>query len=49
MEKERRRPTNHTTRKEYKLKLIGDAGPVIEVGGVFAYASKTGMIVAATV
>lgn len=35
---------NHTTGKEYKLKAIGDAGPVIEAGGIFAYARKTGMI-----
>uniref|UniRef100_A0A5B7B2R8 3-isopropylmalate dehydratase n=1 Tax=Davidia involucrata TaxID=16924 RepID=A0A5B7B2R8_DAVIN len=35
---------NHTTGKEYKLKPIGDAGPVVEAGGIFAYARKTGMI-----
>lgn len=35
---------NHTTGKEYKLKPIGDAGPVIDAGGIFAYARKTGMI-----
>ncbi|CAI0514394.1 unnamed protein product [Linum tenue] len=35
---------NHTTGKEYKLQPIGDAGPVIEAGGIFAYARKTGMI-----
>lgn len=35
---------NHTTGKEYKLKPIGDAGPVIEAGGIFAYVRKTGMI-----
>ena len=35
---------NHTTGKEYMLKPIGDAGPVIEAGGIFAYARKTGMI-----
>ncbi|KAL0324549.1 UNVERIFIED_CONTAM: E3 ubiquitin ligase PQT3-like [Sesamum calycinum] len=33
---------NHTTGKEYKLKPIGDAGPVIEAGGIFAYARKSG-------
>ncbi|KAK4262582.1 hypothetical protein QN277_028127 [Acacia crassicarpa] len=38
------RLTNHSTGKEYKLKPIGDAGPVIEAGGIFAYARKTGMI-----
>ncbi|GFZ01964.1 isopropylmalate isomerase 2 [Actinidia rufa] len=35
---------NHTTGKEYSLKPTGDAGPVIEAGGIFAYARKTGMI-----
>ncbi|KAK9142954.1 hypothetical protein Syun_012354 [Stephania yunnanensis] len=35
---------NHTTGKEYRLKPIGDAGPVIEAGGIFAYARQTGMI-----
>ncbi|CAO2046841.1 unnamed protein product, partial [Urochloa humidicola] len=35
---------NHTSGKKYKLKPIGDAGPVIEAGGIFAYARKTGMI-----
>lgn len=35
---------NHTTGKEYKMKPIGDAGPVIEAGGIFAYARKAGMI-----
>ncbi|XP_047328234.1 3-isopropylmalate dehydratase small subunit 1-like [Impatiens glandulifera] len=35
---------NHTSGKEYKLKPIGDAGPVVEAGGIFAYARKTGMI-----
>ncbi|XWS39644.1 hypothetical protein CRYUN_Cryun18bG0072600 [Craigia yunnanensis] len=34
---------NHTTGKEYKL-MPGDAGPVIDAGGIFAYARKTGMI-----
>ncbi|PKA47647.1 3-isopropylmalate/(R)-2-methylmalate dehydratase small subunit [Apostasia shenzhenica] len=38
---------NHTTGKKYKLKSIGDAGPVIEAGGIFAYARKTGMIASA--
>ncbi|CAN6994704.1 unnamed protein product [Brassica rapa subsp. trilocularis] len=36
--------TNHTTGKQYKLKAIGDAGPVIDAGGIFAYARKVGMI-----
>ncbi|KAM7525528.1 hypothetical protein LguiA_015430 [Lonicera macranthoides] len=38
------RLVNHTTGKEYKMKPIGDAGPVIEAGGIFAYARKSGMI-----
>nr|QWJ73395.1 isopropylmalate isomerase small subunit 2 [Isatis tinctoria] len=36
--------TNHSTGKKYKLKAIGDAGPVIDAGGIFAYARKMGMI-----
>ncbi|KAF9624267.1 hypothetical protein IFM89_009175 [Coptis chinensis] len=32
------------TVKEYKLKPIDDAGPVIDAGGIFSYARKTGMI-----
>ncbi|KAL6348774.1 hypothetical protein AAG906_033430 [Vitis piasezkii] len=39
---------NHTTGKEYKLNPVGDVGPVIEAGGIFAYARKTGMIPAQT-
>jgi len=35
---------NHTTGKQYALKPIGEAGPVIDAGGIFAYARKTGMI-----
>ncbi|KAH9292497.1 hypothetical protein KI387_042314, partial [Taxus chinensis] len=35
---------NHTTGKQYALKPIGDAGPVIDAGGIFAYARKAGMI-----
>ncbi|KAK6935156.1 Aconitase A/isopropylmalate dehydratase small subunit, swivel domain [Dillenia turbinata] len=35
---------NHSTGKEYKLKAVGDVGPVIEAGGIFAYARKMGMI-----
>ena len=36
--------TNHTTGKEYSLKPIGDAGPVIDAGGIFEFARKQGMI-----
>lgn len=39
---------NHTTTKEYKLKPLGDAGPVIDAGGIFAYARKAGMIPSAS-
>ncbi|XP_050142127.1 3-isopropylmalate dehydratase small subunit 1-like [Malus sylvestris] len=35
---------NHTTGKQYTLKPIGDAGPVIRAGGIFAYAREAGMI-----
>ncbi|XP_002984313.2 3-isopropylmalate dehydratase small subunit 3 [Selaginella moellendorffii] len=35
---------NHSTGKEYALKPLGDAAPVIEAGGIFAYARQTGMI-----
>jgi 3-isopropylmalate/(R)-2-methylmalate dehydratase small subunit len=35
---------NHTTGKTYNLKPIGEAGPVIDAGGIFAYARSTGMI-----
>lgn len=35
---------NHSTGKQYTLKPIGDAGPVVEAGGIFAYARQTGMI-----
>ncbi|ONK73509.1 uncharacterized protein A4U43_C04F32370 [Asparagus officinalis] len=38
--------TNHSTGKEYALKAIGDAGPVVEAGGIliFAFARKARMI-----
>eukprot|EP00903_Cladosiphon_okamuranus_P011962 g11235.t1 len=36
--------TNNTTGKEYPLTPLGDAGPVINAGGLFPYAIKTGMI-----
>ncbi|KAI7998215.1 3-isopropylmalate dehydratase small subunit 3 [Camellia lanceoleosa] len=40
----RRGVINHTSGKEYQMKPIGDARPVIEAGGIFAYARKAGMI-----
>ncbi|HEY9849434.1 MAG TPA: hypothetical protein V6D28_08250 [Leptolyngbyaceae cyanobacterium] len=35
---------NHTLGQTYSLKPIGEVGPVIEAGGIFAYARETGMI-----
>ncbi|HIK28449.1 MAG: 3-isopropylmalate dehydratase [Oscillatoriaceae bacterium SKW80] len=35
---------NHNLGKTYELKPLGEVGPVIEAGGLFAYARKTGMI-----
>lgn len=35
---------NHTLGKTYPLKPIGEVGPVIDAGGIFAYARETGMI-----
>ncbi|WZZ18988.1 LOW QUALITY PROTEIN: hypothetical protein YC2023_112077 [Brassica napus] len=35
---------NHMTGKEYRLKAIGDVGPVVDAGGIIAYARKAGMI-----
>lgn len=36
--------TNHTLGKTYNLKPLGEVGPVIDAGGIFAYARLTGMI-----
>lgn len=36
--------TNHTLDKVYDLKPLGEVGPVIDAGGIFAYARQTGMI-----
>ena len=35
---------NHTLGKTYLLKPLGEVGPVIDAGGLFAYARQTGMI-----
>lgn len=35
---------SYTTGKEYQLNPLGDAGPVINAGGLFPYAIQTGMI-----
>ncbi|MEG4317439.1 MULTISPECIES: 3-isopropylmalate dehydratase [unclassified Microcoleus] len=37
---------NHTQNLTYSLKPLGDVGPVIDAGGLFAYARQTGMIAA---
>lgn len=36
--------TNHANGKSYRLNPLGDATPIIEAGGVFAYARQEGMI-----
>jgi len=38
------RITNHTTDQTYSLKPLGDVKPIIDAGGVFAYARDTGML-----
>ncbi|NJM70683.1 MAG: 3-isopropylmalate dehydratase [Scytonema sp. RU_4_4] len=35
---------NHTLDEIYNLKPLGEVGPVIDAGGIFAYARQTGMI-----
>ncbi len=35
---------NHTLDRTYQLKPLGEVGPVIDAGGLFAYARQTGMI-----
>jgi 3-isopropylmalate/(R)-2-methylmalate dehydratase small subunit len=36
--------TNHTLGESFTLKSLGEVGPVIDAGGLFAYARQTGMI-----
>ena len=36
--------TNHTLGEAFTLKPLGEVGPVIDAGGLFAYARQTGMI-----
>lgn len=36
--------TNKTTGKSYGLKPLGDVTPIIEAGGVFEYARRSGML-----
>jgi 3-isopropylmalate/(R)-2-methylmalate dehydratase small subunit len=38
--------TNNTTGEVFSLKSLGDVAPVIDAGGLFAYARLTGMIAA---
>jgi 3-isopropylmalate/(R)-2-methylmalate dehydratase small subunit len=38
--------TNRRTARVHRLRPLGDAGPVIDAGGLFAYARQTGMIAA---
>jgi 3-isopropylmalate/(R)-2-methylmalate dehydratase small subunit len=35
---------NLTTGEQYALKPLGDVAPILEAGGVFAYAKKVGML-----
>ncbi len=35
---------NHTLSRGYDLKPLGEVGPVIEAGGIFAYARQAGLI-----
>ena len=35
---------NHASGKTYQLKPLGDVKPIIDAGGVFAYARQTGML-----
>jgi len=36
--------TNRTTGKSYSIKELGAVAPVVEAGGIFAYARKSGII-----
>ena len=36
--------TNHTSGETYELEPLGDVKPIIEAGGVFAYARQAGML-----
>jgi 3-isopropylmalate/(R)-2-methylmalate dehydratase small subunit len=41
---ERNQIINYTLGNTYNLKPLGEIGPVIDAGGIFAYARQTGMI-----
>lgn len=36
--------TNHTTNDEWKLEPLGEVTPIVEAGGIFAFAEKEGML-----
>lgn len=36
--------TNVTTKESWKLKPLGEVAPIIDAGGIFAYAKKVGML-----
>jgi 3-isopropylmalate/(R)-2-methylmalate dehydratase small subunit len=36
--------TNVTTKDSWKLKPLGEVAPIIDAGGIFAYAKKVGML-----
>jgi 3-isopropylmalate/(R)-2-methylmalate dehydratase small subunit len=36
--------TNVTTKETWKLKPLGEVAPIIDAGGIFAYAKKVGML-----
>ena len=39
---------NHSSGKTYEIKPLGDAGPVIDAGGIFEFARQTGIVKTAT-
>jgi 3-isopropylmalate/(R)-2-methylmalate dehydratase small subunit len=41
---EKQQLVNHSLLQVYNLKPLGEVGPVIDAGGLFAYARQTGMI-----
>ncbi|NJK74148.1 MAG: 3-isopropylmalate dehydratase [Richelia sp. CSU_2_1] len=41
---ENNRLVNHTLDRTWEFKSLGEVGPVIDAGGLFAYARQTGMI-----
>ena len=41
---EAERLTDHTTGESFTLRSLGDVGPIVEAGGVFQYAKRSGML-----